>query len=590
MNTTRFPSWLRTTLRACLVIVLSLAMLPAVPLRWMPVVQAAGPPTVNGLFYGDDDYKIYTLYNTSEHGSKLYTYLDNTAGQDSILYVALVVDRSVNDNVFQKDLKNYLKSADWTVDHDANKLIGSDMASFILKCGANTYTWEQDTAALVGGQYVSLPQDGTWPVGMTLATSFTWNVNNYRTKYGTTKPPSNNPPWNMYVDGANADQWHSPFATPPGKDAAFVPFEGYPAGTAPITWSLTYEWEWPLVYEFSINLCGSCGGNAVEVLAGASHNSPSKNEDRSDDFPPDGGNLKDLGDLPATYGTLIADNGPRHEIVCCNKGLFLGTTIDAELNGQPGDTTLGDDSLATDDEDGVTLVNPEWWFEGGTVTGGTIAVTFTAGSTAGTTAWLAVWFDWNYSGSFDAGEAVVYQQVTILPGGTRTESFTFAIPEGGLIGPVLYYRARLFTSAPGGTSPWLGLATNGEVEDYRYEFGPTVVDLLPFKAMGADESVLLSWETTSEIDNLGFNLYRATSVNGARIKLNAQLIPTLVAPGSPFGAVYEYTDTAVNNGKTYYYWLEALDIYGDTQLQGPVEITLRGPRPGKTVLPPMNRQ
>ena len=54
----------------------------------------SGPPTVNGLFYGDGDDIYYTLLSTSYFGSKLYAYYDAPSNR---LYVALVVDRSIND-------------------------------------------------------------------------------------------------------------------------------------------------------------------------------------------------------------------------------------------------------------------------------------------------------------------------------------------------------------------------------------------------------------------------------------------------------------------------------------------------------------
>lgn len=104
---------------------------------------------------------------------------------------------------------------------------------------------------------------------------------------------------------------------------------------------------------------------------------------------------------------------------------------------------------------------------------------------------------------------------------------------------------------------------------------PLAVELLWFEVTKAERTeVTLGWETASETDNLGFNLYRATSVNGERITINGGLIPTNLPPGSPFGAEYEYTDTPMGRARTYYYWLEAVDIYGNTELYGPVEASL----------------
>jgi len=99
---------------------------------------------------------------------------------------------------------------------------------------------------------------------------------------------------------------------------------------------------------------------------------------------------------------------------------------------------------------------------------------------------------------------------------------------------------------------------------------PTSVDLLSFTATGVKKAIVLNWETASETDNLGFNLYRATSEKGKKSKVNAELIPTNVYPGSPVGAKYEYTDPVTRKNVTYFYWLEDVDIYGGTELHGPV--------------------
>ena len=107
------------------------------------------------------------------------------------------------------------------------------------------------------------------------------------------------------------------------------------------------------------------------------------------------------------------------------------------------------------------------------------------------------------------------------------------------------------------------------------ELTGTAVELLGFEATDvAEETVTLGWETASETDNLGFNLYRAEALGGERVQVNAELIPTNVPPGSPFGATYSYEDTDVEPGRTYFYWLEDVDIDGSVELHGPVEVEL----------------
>ena len=56
---------------------------------------------------------------------------------------------------------------------------------------------------------------------------------------------------------------------------------------------------------------------------------------------------------------------------------------------------------------------------------------------------------------------------------------------------------------------------------------PTVVNLKSFTATGNGKQVKVDWETASEIDNLGFNLYRSPKKDGRYTKLNKRLIPGL---------------------------------------------------------------
>ena len=102
---------------------------------------------------------------------------------------------------------------------------------------------------------------------------------------------------------------------------------------------------------------------------------------------------------------------------------------------------------------------------------------------------------------------------------------------------------------------------------------PTVVDLASFEAVAKGRAVQLTWQTASEIDNLGFNLYRAESLKGPRTKLNSSLIPAQ-APGSPVGATYQFTDKALKKSATYYYWLQAVDVNGMVTEYGPVSASV----------------
>ncbi len=97
---------------------------------------------------------------------------------------------------------------------------------------------------------------------------------------------------------------------------------------------------------------------------------------------------------------------------------------------------------------------------------------------------------------------------------------------------------------------------------------PTLIELSSFTAKPDNGRVTLDWATASETDNAGFNIYRAESPDGEYSRVNAELIP---ARGSVLeGAQYSFTDTTVQNRKTYYYRLEDIDFSGRATLHGPV--------------------
>ncbi len=102
---------------------------------------------------------------------------------------------------------------------------------------------------------------------------------------------------------------------------------------------------------------------------------------------------------------------------------------------------------------------------------------------------------------------------------------------------------------------------------------PTVVELAQFKVIPGNKKVTVSWETAAEIDNAGFNIYRADSDPGKYTKLNTSLIP---AEGSSTqGSHYEFEDSGLKNRVTYYYILEDVDILGKSTYHGPITTTPR---------------
>src|SRR5262249_17218220 len=100
---------------------------------------------------------------------------------------------------------------------------------------------------------------------------------------------------------------------------------------------------------------------------------------------------------------------------------------------------------------------------------------------------------------------------------------------------------------------------------------PTAVTLVSLTAEGAERAVDLSWQTASELDNLGFHVYRSSSEEGPYERITSSVIPGLGS--SPVGATYHYRDPGLANGVAYFYKLEDIDTTGRATLHGPVSAT-----------------
>ncbi len=431
-------------------------------------------PTPNGLYYGDGDSSRYPAvpYAVSVSGSRLYATL-----VDTTLHVVLVVDRSVNDNVFDVgpgSATAYMTSADWGSHRTARRLCDSEFAEFFLTVGSGaeeqTFQWRQGYAGASSGSRDKTVANwisdttvagggGNPPPGLVSASSMQWNMNNYAAKLAAS---SNT--WTMPGANANDNQWKSPFDAG-NPNTVINAAEGYPA-VGDISWSPAYEWEWAMVYEWAVDL-SQFADVPVFIVTGASHHSPAKNGPENDIFPDQDPNdppppLMDYGDLPVPYPTLLADDGARH--VLDPNGTRLGSSLDSDGDGQPHALALGDDQSVVDDEDGVELLSPMF--------PGSNAVFRVTVAKAG---YLSAFTDWDGDGTLDSvtlgsatGPAVVaagvFEDVFIPTNGV----YDIEVPVPPDAGGLMATRFRITNLAgQGGASP-SGQAHSGEVEDYVF--------------------------------------------------------------------------------------------------------------------------
>ncbi len=100
----------------------------------------------------------------------------------------------------------------------------------------------------------------------------------------------------------------------------------------------------------------------------------------------------------------------------------------------------------------------------------------------------------------------------------------------------------------------------------------TAVSLVAFGAMVNDDgSVTLTWETASEADTVGFNLYRASRKDRAYEQINGSLIES--SGDAVSGNNYSYDD-APGKG-SFYYKLEDVDNYGVKTQYEPVKVRIK---------------
>ena len=168
---------------------------------------------------------------------------------------------------------------------------------------------------------------------------------------------------------------------------------------------------------------------------------------------------------------------------------------------------------------------------------------------------------YNYT---DTSEITSFSMSPVQDPPTRTRSSAITMPSATKTLELREYKT-------GGTSGLYVVATRVIVQSTHT---PTVVKLKSFTATGNGKQVKVDWETASEIDNLGFNLYRSTKKDGRYTKLNKSLIPGLIS--SPTGQKYTYADKKVIKGKLYYYKLEDIDLSGKKTMHGPICVDWNG--------------
>jgi len=112
----------------------------------------------------------------------------------------------------------------------------------------------------------------------------------------------------------------------------------------------------------------------------------------------------------------------------------------------------------------------------------------------------------------------------------------------------------------------------------------TAVSLKELKAIPYADAVQIVWQTNTEINHIGFNVYRSNKEGSVFQQINKELIKNFEDSTSAKGN-YSFNDYDVQDKNTYYYYIEDLEVSGMTRLHGPVWATVdstlsNAPTPG----------
>jgi len=299
----------------------------------------------------------------------------------------------------------------------------------------------------------------------------------------------------------------------------------------------------------------------------------------------------DVGTIPGgatvriSFQVIIDDPLPPGVTQVANQGLVSSNELPDEPTNDP-------DSLPDDDET-VTPVTAAPHIEayksdellidadrtGGASPGDTLLYNVTIVSNGNAPATGVTFTDTPDPNTTLVVGSVRTSQGTVLQGnnpGDRAVTVDIgAIPAGGVV--EISLEVTINDPLPGGVTQVsnqglvsLDMLPNVPTDDpgtpVEDDSTPTAVELIYFRAAWiSGRDVRLEWATAVEIDNFGFNVYRASVDDRSR----ASLLGFVPSQARGAGATYGYEDTVPVDG-FWWYWLADVDTAGLETFHGPV--------------------
>ena len=184
------------------------------------------------------------------------------------------------------------------------------------------------------------------------------------------------------------------------------------------------------------------------------------------------------------------------------------------------------------------------------------------------------------------GDKIIFSELALGSGGSGI----------GILASITFVVTADTPTSPD-TVLWCGLNPNDQLRtdfsrsDQPGSITPTVVpdagrdvslpvEFSVFTALSTDRGIILKWRTESETNNLGFNLYRSETPDGTFAKINVVLIKGAGTDATPHD--YQFVDEGIQPGKVYYYYIEDVDLSGNTDKSHLIKVGTSTPK-GKLI-------
>jgi hypothetical protein len=159
--------------------------------------------------------------------------------------------------------------------------------------------------------------------------------------------------------------------------------------------------------------------------------------------------------------------------------------------------------------------------------------------------------------SWGADDGILDSSTVTVVGGNNGGNWAWANNKGAEIG----YANTVTTSSFDPSSYFLGDCTLGS-----YSGNPMPVNLTSFSALLSNGTMKLSWKTSVETDNYGFDIERSTDKS-----LWAKLLFIQGQGNSNTAKAYSYSDNSINKVGKYYYRLKQIDNNGSYKYSNVIE-------------------